>query len=64
MKKIKAIFIIMGLASGMTAIGLATLHNPSTCRSVVLKDLKANAVFAAAISEYTASPDFLTALSK
>lgn len=64
MKKLKTAFITLGLASGMTAGALMYLHNPEQCRTMVLRDLKANAAFAAVVGDFTASPDFLTALSK
>lgn len=64
MKKLKTAFITLGLASGMTAGALMYLHNPEQCRTMVLRDLKANAAFTALVSEHATPPDFLTALSR
>lgn len=64
LKKIKHIFITLGIASGMTAGALFYLHNTDTCRTLVLKDLQKSAVFRAQIQTYAETTDFLTALTR
>ena len=62
LKKLKSAFITLGIASGMTAAALAFLHNPTSCRALVLRDLDANAKFASDVGKYVQQPDFLTTL--
>lgn len=64
MKKLKQVFITLGIASGMTAAALAYVHNTKTCRSLVLADLKATAEFSNELAAYTGTQDFLTTLTR
>ena len=57
-QKIRAIFITVGIACGMTAGALMYLHNVPQCRSMVLRDIKAHDAFLAQVGP----KDFLTAL--
>lgn len=63
-KRIKSVFITLGIASGMTAAALAYQHTPNQCRAMVLKDMAANAQFASQLAQYTTQQDFLTTMSR
>lgn len=61
---IKQIFITLGIASGITAGALFYLHNPTTCRAMVQRDLAANVQFIGNVSQYAAQDDFTATLMR
>jgi len=64
LKRIKSIFITLGIASGMTACALFYLHNVNTCRAVVLHDLVMHQQFTNELSQFVGTQDFLTEMTK
>lgn len=63
-RRIRATFITLGIASGMTAAALAYLHGSDACRSIVLDDLQRSDQFRANLAAYTGHQDFLTTISQ
>lgn len=64
LKRIKPIFITLGIASGMTAAALMYLHNVPQCRTMVLRDMAKQVEFQGQLARYQMPPDFLTALTE
>jgi hypothetical protein len=60
----KHTLLIIGLVGLLIYIAVTTLHNPDTCRAMVLKDLSKHTAFQTQIKQYTVPTDFLTELTK
>lgn len=61
---LKLTFIVLGLASGMTAAALFYFHNVPKCQAMVLSDLATYQQFTAELAQFTDTADFLTTLQR